>query len=291
MVLINKRGLEKASSIEKNPARWTSLYGSVTFVQFGRDNPMSGMNEAGLVVSQMWLDEARYEAPDARPAIGVLEWMQYLLDTSASVEEALAKAAEVRIVSRVPLHYLIAHSSGDAAVVEFLDGNAWFGGAELCRIQRWPTAAMARRSLSLDNDGEPPGGTSSLARFARAARASDVKPAEPIEHAFATLADVAQPGYTRWSMVFDVQAARGALALRKQCRRPHRKLQSFDLSCSSPVKMMDVHEGAAGDVSRALSRFRSGRARATGAVCLCRHLVPELDRSRYRPPRSTPRRE
>jgi penicillin V acylase-like amidase (Ntn superfamily) len=50
-VLINKRGLEKSSAVEQSPARWTSCYGSVAFVQFGRDNPMSGMNEAGLVVS------------------------------------------------------------------------------------------------------------------------------------------------------------------------------------------------------------------------------------------------
>jgi penicillin V acylase-like amidase (Ntn superfamily) len=206
MVLINKRRLEKSSAVEQRPARWTSRYGSVAFVQFGRDNPMSGMNEAGLVVSQMWLDEARYEAPDERPAIGVLEWMQYLLDTSGSVDEALAMAAEVRIESRVPLHYLVADASGDAAVVEFLDGKRVVRtGAEL------PHPALANSSYGaslgfLDKNGEPPGGTSSLARFARAALASDIQPAEPIEHAFATLADVAQPGHTRWSIVYDLRA-------------------------------------------------------------------------------------
>jgi penicillin V acylase-like amidase (Ntn superfamily) len=255
MVLINKRGLEKASSIEKNPARWTSLYGSVTFVQFGRDNPMSGMNEAGLVVSQMWLDEARYEAPDTRPAIGVLEWMQYLLDTSASVEEALAKAAGVRIVSRVPLHYLIADSSGAAAVVEFLDGE---------RVARkggdLPHPALANSSYGsslafLDNRGESAGGTSSLARFARAARAARVQPAVPIGHAFATLADVAQPGYTRWSIVYELLAREVYWRSEDNAAIRSVKLLSFDLACASPVLVLDVHEGAAGDVSAAFRDF------------------------------------
>ena len=76
LVLINKRGVEKMSGVGQGAARWQSRYGSITFVQFGRDNPMTGMNEAGLVVSQMWLDSAQYESPDARPPIGVLEWMQ-----------------------------------------------------------------------------------------------------------------------------------------------------------------------------------------------------------------------
>jgi penicillin V acylase-like amidase (Ntn superfamily) len=255
MVLINKRGLEKSSAVEQSGARWTSRFGSVTFVQFGRDNPMSGMNEAGLAVSQMWLDEARYEAPDQRPRVGVLEWMQHLLDTSASVEEALVKAAEVRIESRVPLHYLIADASGDAAVVEFLDGKRVVRkGAEL------PHPALANSSYGaslafLDDNSEPPGGTSSLARFARAALASGVQPADPIEHAFATLADVAQPGYTRWSIVYDLRAR--AVHWRSEGNAEIRSiaLSSFDLACTSPVKVLDVHEGGARDVSAMFRDF------------------------------------
>ena len=59
LVLVNKRGTKKVSSVRTQGAAWTATYGSVTFNQFGRDNPMTGINEEGLAVAQMWLDETR----------------------------------------------------------------------------------------------------------------------------------------------------------------------------------------------------------------------------------------
>ena len=41
---------------------------------------MTGINEKGLMVSQMWLDETKYPPADTRPVIGILEWIQYNLD-------------------------------------------------------------------------------------------------------------------------------------------------------------------------------------------------------------------
>ena len=41
--------------IERQPARWTSKFGSVTFNQYGKDNPMGGVNERGLVIEVMEL--------------------------------------------------------------------------------------------------------------------------------------------------------------------------------------------------------------------------------------------
>ena len=256
LVLINKRGLQKSSSIAENPASWKSRFGSLTFVQFGRDNPMSGMNEAGLVVSQMWLDGATYEPADARPAIGVLEWMQHLLDTAASVDEALAIAAGVRIESRVPLHYLIADASGRAAVVEFLDGR---------RVVRTrddlPHVALANsgygESLAFLENHSSLTGTSSLARFARAALASNSTSSDVLAHAFAALAEVAQPGYTRWSIVYDLKAREVHWRSQENSSVRRVDLDSFDLSCSFPVKLFGIHEGASGDVAGDFRDFDS----------------------------------
>jgi len=52
LIFVNKRGVAKTSSGSEspNPAKWISRYGSVTFNQYGRENPTGGMNEAGLVV-------------------------------------------------------------------------------------------------------------------------------------------------------------------------------------------------------------------------------------------------
>ena len=57
LVLINKRGMSKRTRFDAEGARWVARYGSVTFTQFGRDNPATGVNEKGLMASLMWLDE------------------------------------------------------------------------------------------------------------------------------------------------------------------------------------------------------------------------------------------
>jgi choloylglycine hydrolase len=113
LIMVNKRGVAKVAAQggqngADTPARWESEYGSVTFNQYGREFPTGGMNEKGLVVELMWLDETKYPPPDSRPSVSVLEWIQYQLDRRATVEEVLAHADEIRIAGRVPLHYLVA---------------------------------------------------------------------------------------------------------------------------------------------------------------------------------------
>ncbi|MET0752601.1 MAG: linear amide C-N hydrolase, partial [Pyrinomonadaceae bacterium] len=100
LVFVNKRGVSKTSTKEENPAKWISKYGSLTFNQYGRETPMGGMNEAGLVIELMWLDGTKYPAKDKRPALDVLEWIQYQLDTSATTEEVLKNIENVRIEDR-----------------------------------------------------------------------------------------------------------------------------------------------------------------------------------------------
>ena len=91
LVLVNKRGTSKKTRV-KQGASWTARHGSITFNQFGRDEPISGVNEKGLMVSLMWLDETRYPPADHRPVIGLLKWIQYHLDNHASVAEVVANA-------------------------------------------------------------------------------------------------------------------------------------------------------------------------------------------------------
>ena len=61
---VNKRGTHKRSRFEGG-AFWTSRHGSVTFNPFGRDNPTTGINEKGLMISLMWLPTTR--APRTAP--------------------------------------------------------------------------------------------------------------------------------------------------------------------------------------------------------------------------------
>src|SRR5919107_239450 len=52
-LFVNKRGLAKTAMLDaprQRPAEWVSKYGSLTFNQYGREQPHGGINEAGLVV-------------------------------------------------------------------------------------------------------------------------------------------------------------------------------------------------------------------------------------------------
>jgi len=66
LVCVNPRGVAKKAFIlqlqprQTNPVGWTSKYGSVTFDSLGKEFPTGGMNEEGLVVDVMWLNETRY---------------------------------------------------------------------------------------------------------------------------------------------------------------------------------------------------------------------------------------
>src|SRR5687767_7326686 len=101
MLFVNKRGMSKISSLEseKNVAKWVSKYGSVTFNQYGWEQPSGGMNENGLAIELMWLDGTKYPKADGRPAIDVLEWIQYQLDTATNTAEVIRNAESVRIAS------------------------------------------------------------------------------------------------------------------------------------------------------------------------------------------------
>src|SRR5688500_8052501 len=125
MVVINKRGMMKTAGISAGAkkAEWTSIYGSSTFNQYGREYPTGGMNEKGLVVELMWLDETRYPQEDERPSLGCLQWIQYQLDLAATVDDVIASDKKIRISNKAtPIHFLVADRTGNVSVIEFLNG-------------------------------------------------------------------------------------------------------------------------------------------------------------------------
>jgi len=259
MLVVNQRGLARKADIPGDkPASWTSRYGSVTFNQYGRDFPSGGMNEAGLVIELMWMEGSRYPAPDQRPAVDVLQWIQYNLDSHATVAEVLAADQKVRIKGDTPLHYLVADRKGQVAAVEFLDGrlvahtgknlpvatltNSTYEESEKARQE-----AKARKAA--------PQGTSSLARFARAAdrvTAFDGEKGDAVAYAFETLDQVAQGSYTQWSIVYEIDRAR--IHFRTQGHRPVRSLSlaGLDFECGHPTRVLRLDAKVQGDVAKHL---------------------------------------
>ncbi len=125
-IVNNQRGISKYAFIrETNVMTWISKYGSITFNQFGKEFPYGGMNEKGLVIAQMFLGESKYPEVDNRKAMNPLQWIQYQLDVSGSVEDVLASDTVLRIsnVNPVGIHFLVCDSNGKTATVEFIDGK------------------------------------------------------------------------------------------------------------------------------------------------------------------------
>ena len=208
-VMVNRRGLHKSVFWTNSGLQWVSRFGSLTFNQFGHEFPNGGINEAGLVVEHMMLEGSQYPS-DSRPDLTELQWIQYQLDCSASVEEVLASDQRVRIQSSsTPLHFLVADRTGRRAVIEFL------GGQMVCHTDSdLPVAALTNNTY---DDSIAYAGTtsperadhvSSLGRFVQvvaSVRNFTRSPApDPISYAFSALANVNQPNWTRWSIVYDI---------------------------------------------------------------------------------------
>jgi len=105
-----------------NQAHWTSKYGSFTFNQIGKEFPYGGMNEKGLVVEQLWMSESIY--PDHNnPTISELEWIQYQLDSYATIDEIIQNINHLTIKPIATVHYFIADRNGNSAVIDFTEGK------------------------------------------------------------------------------------------------------------------------------------------------------------------------
>jgi len=127
------KGVERDGLVDENPVKWTSKYGSVVSVVWDCATA-DGLNEAGLNTNLLYLAEANYgERDPSRAGLSVALWVQYFLDTCATVSEAVeaAKSIQVQPIQLVhkgekadaPVHLSFSDPSGDSAVMEILDGE------------------------------------------------------------------------------------------------------------------------------------------------------------------------
>ena len=264
MITVNKRSVSR-ESLTQRPAHWTSQYASITFNQYGRNFPAGGMNETGLVVALMELDQTEYPAVDSRPSAGVLDWMQYQLDLSADIDQAIANASAIRVATgSSKTHYLIADRTGRAVTIEFLGGMLVTHSGTTLPVS---VLANSRYDQSLAYLGtitgfggtQPvPSGTGSLERFARAASMirQTSSGADPVARAFAILDSVRQTN-TRWSIVYDPTA--GTVYYRTDENRDIRWVgfTSFDPACASAVKIVDLNAPLTGDLAAHFTDYTS----------------------------------
>jgi penicillin V acylase-like amidase (Ntn superfamily) len=260
MLVQNQRGVAKKALTlkpQETPMSWVSKYGSVTFNPVGREFPKSGINEKGLVIDALWLEETRYPgASESRPAIDELQWIQYLLDVSASVDEAVENSKNVSISGVIAkIHYMACDASGECAVFEYLDGQPVVHAKKSLGVAALTNNTYDSSVASLGTDPSAQEDFS-LVRFARAAAAvSAYKPGtDEVAYAFSVLESVKQFD-TRWAQVYD--PVRRTIYFRTDVRPQTAivDLKSFDFDCRTPVRVLDVNTPRSGNVSAAFGPY------------------------------------
>ena len=265
MVIVNTRGVAKSSmkAKEGNTISWVSKYGSITFNQYGKEFPTGGMNEKGLIVELMWLDGTQYPSPDQRPAVGVLQWIQYQLDNCATVEDLIATDSKIRIASvgTTPLHYLVADQNGNAATIEFLDGKM-----VVHRKKELPHAVLTNTAYAESVklvDQQKSFADNSLERFITACKM--VKNAEQlpvgksmVDYSFGILDEVAQGDFTKWSIVYDLKNKTVNFRVNGSRQVKSVSFSSFNFSCKEKSKVFLLDTEAKGNVSSMFTDFSIG---------------------------------
>jgi len=260
LLYVNKKNVKKAGwepGTTGEIAQWVSKYGSVTFNTAGYQLAWAGMNEKGLVMSTMALGETKNPEPDERSPLVSSLWMQYIFDTCATVDELIATDKIVRIKDTVD-HYLVCDASGNAAVIEFLDGKM-----VVHRQESLPIKALANtvysKCVSEWREGTFKDNNTPKSRMARVEeKLSDFDPngkIPPAAYAFEILDDVSSPPYTRWSIVFDIKSRTIRFKTYKNRHERSIDLKKIDYGCETPAMMMNVHADLKGDITGAFKEI------------------------------------
>ena len=126
------RGMKRDGGTGADALTWTSTYGS-TVVAIYDMATSDGLNEAGLAGNLLYLVESDYGDAAARgkPTISVGAWLQYILDSFATVAEAVAalEPDPFTVVSAnapngkpASVHLSLSDAGGDSAILEFVGG-------------------------------------------------------------------------------------------------------------------------------------------------------------------------
>jgi choloylglycine hydrolase len=265
LVIVNKRGVVKQAMVEQDPISWTSRFGSVTFNQYGREFPSGGMNEGGLVIELMWLDDTEYPGPDSRGELPTLQWIQYQLDNVSTVAEVVASDKTVRVSGRsAKIHFLLADAGGNVTAIEYLEGRMVVHRGDDMPYPALTNDTYRKSARWMRDRGAAPRG-SSLDRFARAGRAAQAGPAagvDPVAAAFDVLADVAQGEFTQWSIVYHVPLRRVYFRTRRYPDVRWIDMAGLDFACQTPVRLLDMNTGDSGDVTARLRDYEFSVHRA-----------------------------
>ena len=245
IIIVNKKGETKHAFSDNNKSfHWQSRYGSITFNQFGKEFPLGGINEEGLVIEELNYSLSKY--PSAQKiSVNEFQWIQYQLDNFSTVTEVLENIYAITIVPQIAkLHYMVCDRAGRVAIIDFIDGNIQYYTDKDVIV---PVLTNNSYSNSLKYLKYHKGfggsrivsdGSESPERFVRAAtllKSIDAKYKEQLhDNAFQILDAVSQDD-TQWSIVYDTGQTSIYFRTNKIVSRQKIALSDFDFWGPSKV--------------------------------------------------------
>ncbi|MEN2742854.1 linear amide C-N hydrolase [Microbacterium sp. X-17] len=174
------RGTARSGGDAETALEWVSAYSSFAVSMWGVGT-VDGLNEKGLAAHALYLEpeDNGGAADDGRPSVAHTLWAQYLLDTFATVAEAVAAIDDVRIAfpplrgEHLGIHIAIEDASGDSAIIEPIDGElVVHHGPEHTVMTNSPPLDQQLENLAryrpFGGELPPPGDITSRDRFVRA---------------------------------------------------------------------------------------------------------------------------
>lgn len=260
-IVVNKRNIKKVALIDppEKPIEWTSKYGSITFNMSGWELPFGGLNEKGLVIEQMTLNGSKYPEQDDRYCLDLLQWVQYQLDNSATVEEVINSDSLIRVYKKPvkKLHFLVADKLGNAVTIEFLDGKMVYHTGEALPYKVLSNSPYAnsmdyvRQFSGFGGELPVPDTRSSLDRFAIvASKIKQFENQDILDYSFDILQAVSideKRSKTYWNVVYDIKNM--TIYYKTYDNRTIRRISmsDFDFSCLIPNLYADINSELPGD--------------------------------------------
>ncbi|MES2768111.1 MAG: linear amide C-N hydrolase [Bdellovibrionota bacterium] len=220
-VIYNPKGLQKFSLTlkpDQKKTQWVSQHSSLTFNQYGLDFPNGGINEKGLSIEVLWLDESIFPAQDEKAVFNELQWIQYALDTQSTTAGVVQTLETVRIEPiYAKVHYFVCDLERNCTTIEFVNGKAAIGTYEKYGFDVITNSthkdSMSYLSLFKNFGGNYNVIWENYASLDRFVRLNDLlrtykDTQDPIEYAFKSLDSVKREkvsvgSYTQWQIVYD----------------------------------------------------------------------------------------
>ncbi len=180
--------------------------------------PFDGMNEHGLAAGMAAVPPGGVLPDPAKETIGSLEVIREILDHARTVDEAVTILQSYNIVfgGGPPLHYLVAEPTGEAALIEFYQGDLVVARS----TDPWHLATNFLVASVEDTSSDDPSGESCWRYELISERLEAQSGRLGRQAALDLLAAVSQPN-TQWSVVYGMGSGEITLALGRRFDHPH----------------------------------------------------------------------